>query len=80
MQEEVRCNTGRKMKLDAETLEMINGIIEAHEAFARRTTRLLTHVVDVPDFTDCPRLSRSRRLKAPQPIDYPWNTKKRGRQ
>jgi hypothetical protein len=80
MQEEARRNTGRKMKLDAETLEMINSIMEAHEAFARRTARLITRVVDVPDFTDCPRLPRSRRLKAPQPVDYPWNTKKRGRQ
>jgi hypothetical protein len=79
IQEEARRNTGRKMKLDAETLEMINGIMEAHGAFARRTARLLARVVDVPDFTDCPRLPRSRRLKAPQPVDYPWNTKNRGR-
>jgi len=79
IQEEVRRNIRRKIKLDTETLEMINGIIEAHGAFARRTARLLTRIVDVPDFTDCLRLPRSRRLKALQLVDYLWNIKNRGR-
>jgi len=78
VQDEVRCNTRSKMKLDAETLKMIKGVKEAHDALTRRTARLLAHIVDVPDFTDSPRLPRNRRLEAPQPIDYPWmNTKKR---
>lgn len=78
MQEVVRCNTRSKMNLDAEMLKMIKGVKEAHEALSRRTVRLLAHIVDVPDFTDSPRLPRNRRLEAPQPVDYPWmNTKKR---
>lgn len=73
-------NTGRKVKLNAETLKMVNSIKEAHDAFTRRTARLLAHIVDAQDFPDSPRIPRNRRLEAPQPIHYPWiNQKKRGR-
>ncbi len=78
VQKEVRCHTGSKMKLDAETLKMIKGVKEAHDALTRRTARLLAHIVDVPDFTNSPKLPQNRRLEGPQLIDYPWmNTKKR---
>jgi hypothetical protein len=81
IRKEVRCNTRNKMKLDGKTLKMIKDIKEAHDALTRRTTRLLAHLVDVSDFTDCPKLPLNRRLKAPEPVDYPWiNKEKRRRQ
>jgi hypothetical protein len=69
--------TGKKRKLDPETLEMIKRVKEAQDAVSRRTARLVGHLVEVPDFTT--RIPPERRLEPSQPVRYPW-TKKRGRQ
>ena len=79
-QEEVRWNTASKMVLDIETLKMIEGIKEAHDAVARRTARLLARVLVVPNSANSTTIPRNRRLKAPEPVAYPWiKAKKRGR-
>jgi len=59
------------MKLDTETLKIIKGVKEAHDALTRRTARLLAHIVEVPDFTNSPRIPQNQRLEGPQPVDYP---------
>jgi hypothetical protein len=77
--QEVR--SGDKINLDAHTLEMIKEVKRASDVFTGRTTRLLAHLMDVSGFTDGPRLPPSRRLMAPQPVEYPWVKKvKRRRQ
>ena len=71
--------SGDKINLDAHTLEMIKDVKKARDDFTGRTTRLLAHLVDVSGFTDSPRLPPSRRLMAPQPVEYPWVKKVRQR-
>lgn len=64
--------SGDKINLDAYTLEMIKDVKKARDDFTGRTTRLLAHLVNISGFTDGPRLPPSRRLMAPQPVEYPW--------
>jgi hypothetical protein len=70
LMQEVR--SGDKINLDARTLEMIKDVKRARDVFTGQTTRLLAHLMDVSGFTDGPRLPPSRRLMAPQPVEYPW--------
>ena len=71
-------NNPSTLYMDVETLRLIKRVRVAHDATAKQTFELVAHLLgsqrDRPS-----NVPPHKRIEAPQPVDYPWRKKDKGR-